>query len=209
MMKIWDLPIRIYHWLQAGLFLALCASGFTGQGPHVQLGLALLALLLWRISWGIIGSDTSRFSQFLHTPMTVIRYLKGQYRSLPGHNPAGGWMVITMITLLVLQCLSGMVLAGLFDKIPLLNTLLTDEIYHTAALAHGGLARGLILTVVVHLLAIAYYKLRKQPLVWAMISGRKAQEAMSDPHTILQFASTRKAIMVFLVSLLVTMAFVV
>ena len=209
MIKIWDLPTRLYHWLQAGLFIMLCGSGFTGQGPHVQLGLGLFSLLLWRLSWGVQGSDTSRFKQFLRSPMTVWRYLKGQHPSRPGHNPAGGWMVMAMITVLLLQCVSGMLLAGLFDTLPLVSVHLTDSVYDAAATGHALLARGLIALVVVHLLAIAYYKLRKQPLVWTMITGRKHPDPSALPQDGVHFASNRKAMLLFIASLLVTMALVV
>lgn len=75
-MKIWDLATRLYHWVQALLFIALMASGLSGNGPHVQLGLALFTLLLWRLTWGVIGSETSLFRQFLRSPKGVIKKLK-------------------------------------------------------------------------------------------------------------------------------------
>ena len=54
-MKIWDLPTRLYHWLQAALFTGLAVSGFSGNGPHIYLGLALFSLILWRLVWGMIA----------------------------------------------------------------------------------------------------------------------------------------------------------
>ena len=116
-MKIWDLPTRLYHWLQAALFVGLAASGFNGQGPHIYLGLALFSLLIWRIIWGIVGSDTSRFTQFISSPAKIIRYLSGKESTKQGHNPLGAWMVVAMITVLTLQCLSGVVIAGLLDNV--------------------------------------------------------------------------------------------
>lgn len=91
-MKVWDLSTRLYHWAQAGLFVALMASGFSGNGPHVQLGLAMMTLIVWRIVWGVVGSETSRFRQFLRSPKRVFNYLLGREPSRPGHNPAeDGW----------------------------------------------------------------------------------------------------------------------
>ncbi len=60
-MKVWDLATRLYHWLQAVLFIVLIASGFSGNGPHVQLGLALFTLTLWRILWGISWQPDQSF----------------------------------------------------------------------------------------------------------------------------------------------------
>ena len=67
MLKIWDAPTRIYHWLQALLFIVLALSGFGFIGSellHERFGLVLSTLVIWRIGWGVIGSDTSRFVSF-------------------------------------------------------------------------------------------------------------------------------------------------
>ena len=65
---------------------------------HLCSGLALLSLLLFRIGWGIVGSTTARFRDFLHPPRAVFGYLKGmaggKKHLYAGHNPAGGLMVI-------------------------------------------------------------------------------------------------------------------
>ena len=98
-MKVWDLPTRLYHWLQFALIIGLFVTGYQGVGVHVSLGLGLVTLLIWRVSWGVIGSDTSRFSYFVQSPKTVLRYFSEQNQEKPGHNPAGGWMVILMLAI--------------------------------------------------------------------------------------------------------------
>lgn len=85
-MKIWDLPTRLYHWAQALLFLGLLITGNSGEGPHIPLGLALLTLLIWRIIWGWIGSQTSRFAQFIKPPRDVVHYFRGEITEKAGHN---------------------------------------------------------------------------------------------------------------------------
>lgn len=62
-MKIWDLATRLYHWAQALLFMALMASGLSGNG-HVQLGLALFTLLLWRLTWELSAAKPVCFDSF-------------------------------------------------------------------------------------------------------------------------------------------------
>jgi len=44
---------------------------------HLVSGLTLLSLLLFRIAWGLVGSTTARFRNFLHPPRRVVGYLKG------------------------------------------------------------------------------------------------------------------------------------
>ncbi|PSU35897.1 cytochrome b/b6 domain-containing protein [Photobacterium lutimaris] len=206
-MKVWDLPTRLYHWLQAILFTLLALSGFNGGGPHIAFGLALFALLLWRISWGIVGSDTSRFAQFIHSPRIVISYLKGKYRSKPGHNPAGALMVFSLLTILTLQCLSGLALTGWFDNFSMLGSILDEPFYSTAENVHLFTAKALMGLVFTHLAAIFFYKLRNKPLVLAMVTG-KQQNNIEMPSVALHFASNIKALVLFVAALSVTMAIV-
>lgn len=211
-MKIWDLPTRLYHWLQAALFIGLAGSGFSGNGPHIYLGLALFSLILWRLVWGMIGSDTSRFSQFMSSPRSAWQYLRGRVQPKPGHNPLGAWMVVGMITTLFVQCITGLAIAGFFDTFPYTEVIITDGVFDLLGTAHAIAARMLIAFVVLHLLAILVYKLLSKPLVLAMITGKQNQ-SLSTAHfgngTQLAFSSNRKALLVLIASVLVTMAIVV
>lgn len=198
-MKVWDFPTRLYHWIQALLFAGLAFSGLTEQGPHVYLGLTLFTLLTWRLLWGFIGSETSRFSQFIHSPKTVLLYLKGEYKESPGHNPAGGYMVVTLVAALLIQCLSGLALSGMLDPLPGSEYWLNDQIFDICVFIHENLIDGLFILVSLHLLAIIIYKLQRKPLVKAMFTG--VQEHIS---TKVSLASNRRAIAVFAVSLSIT-----
>ncbi|MDD1826727.1 cytochrome b/b6 domain-containing protein [Photobacterium sp. ZSDE20] len=211
-MKIWDLPTRLYHWLQAALFIGLAGTGFSGNGPHIYLGLALFSLILWRLVWGMIGSDTSRFSQFMSSPRSAWQYLRGRVQPKPGHNPLGAWMVVGMITTLFIQCITGLAIAGFFDTLPYSEAIITDGVFDLLGTAHAIAARMLIAFVVLHLLAILVYKLRSKPLVLAMITGKQNQSLSTDHFgngTQLAFSSNRKALLVLIASVLVTMAIVV
>ncbi|MCZ4309717.1 cytochrome b/b6 domain-containing protein [Vibrio atlanticus] len=170
-MKIWDLSTRLYHWTQAALFMGLMASGISGNGPHVQLGLALMTLIVWRLVWGWVGSETSRFRQFLRPPKSVVRYLLGKEKEKPGHNPAGGWMVITLLSALTIQCVSGLALAGLLDHLPYANIWLNDSVFSLLENIHLTMVKVLPTLVAVHVLAVLFYKLLSKPLTWAMVTG--------------------------------------
>ena len=111
--RVWDMPTRFFHWSIVAL---LCLSWFSAnQGymrVHLVSGLTFLALLLFRIGWGLVGSTTARFSNFLHPPRRVIGYLKGLAGGdkifHAGHNPAGGWMVLALIAVLLAQVATGL-----------------------------------------------------------------------------------------------------
>ncbi|WP_300176490.1 cytochrome b/b6 domain-containing protein [uncultured Aliivibrio sp.] len=207
-MKVWDLPTRLYHWLQAVLFIGLAATGFNGEGPHIYLGLALFTLIMWRIVWGFIGSDTSRFKQFIASPKRTIAYLLGKEPSKAGHNPAGSWMVISMITTLFIQCISGLILAGIFDHIPYTESILNDDVFDAVIIIHGICARLLPALVGFHLFAILFYKLHAKPLVWAMITGVQKKVSHYQLHSNIVFASNKRALLVFVAVGLVTITIV-
>ncbi|OQQ06670.1 hydrogenase [Vibrio campbellii] len=210
-MKIWDLATRLYHWAQALLFIALMASGLSGNGPHVQLGLALFTLLLWRLTWGVIGSETSLFRQFLRSPTGVITYLKGKSAATVGHNPAGGWMVVALLTTLLLQCISGMALGGLFDTWPYSDVWLNDNVFAGLEWLHLTLADLLPLLIALHVGAILFYKLRGKPLLKAMITGKQTQmnkQALITEQKIVYLAPQSRALGVLVAATLVTMAIV-
>ncbi|WP_394126839.1 cytochrome b/b6 domain-containing protein [Vibrio hepatarius] len=204
-MKVWDLATRLYHWAQAGLFVGLMASGFSGNGPHVQLGLALFTLLVWRIVWGVIGSETSRFRQFVRSPKTVVLYLLGRQPEAAGHNPAGGWMVMIMISALLLQCISGLALAGLLDGLPLAQYWVTDSLFSALESIHFGLVNLLPAMIGLHVGAVLFYKLRGKPLTKAMITG--IQVRLTDGVSV-KFVSQLRALLMLVVSASVTMAII-
>ncbi|KZN53811.1 hypothetical protein N474_19765 [Pseudoalteromonas luteoviolacea CPMOR-2] len=197
-MKVWDLATRIYHWLQALLFILLVLSGFKGTGPHEPLGILLFTLIVWRLLWGVVGSESSRFGSFIKGPKTVIQYLLGRYPKKPGHNPAGGWMAIAMIAALFIQCITGIIMAGLISP---LENLLIKEHLNTIGRLHDAGARLLLVMVTMHVGAIIVYKLKAQPLVKAMFSG--IQQQLSDAQN-LYFVSMIRAVLVLIVSGAVT-----
>lgn len=205
MMKVWDLSTRLYHWVQALLFMALMASGLSGNGPHVQLGLALMTLLIWRVVWGCFGSETSRFRQFIRSPKSVFTYLKGLEEAKPGHNPAGGWMVVTLLVALAMQCISGLALAGFLDGLPYADVWLSDALFSLLEDVHLAMVNILPALVAVHVLAILFYKLRSKPLTWAMVTGKQAGASFSQN---VSFVSQWRALLVLVFAASVTIAIV-
>ncbi|GGY19352.1 cytochrome b/b6 domain-containing protein [Paludibacterium paludis] len=174
--KVWDVPTRLFHWLLVGLVGAMWYTGQQGVLElHIRCGVLLLALLVFRLIWGVVGSQTARFSDFLRGPAAIRRYLAGDV-SHAGHNPMGGWMVLVMLTVLLTQVGTGLFASDV------------DSMLYDGPLAHlaGGAAETmtavhklgvniLLLLVALHLAAIVFYRVvKKEALVPAMVTGRKA-----------------------------------
>jgi cytochrome b len=164
-----------------------------------------MTLIVWRLIWGRVGSETSRFSQFVRSPRSVIRYLTGKEQARAGHNPAGGWMVVALITALLMQCISGLALAGMLDNLPYADIWLTDALFNLLEDIHFGLVKLLPALVVIHLVAILFYKLRSKPLTWAMVTGK---QAIADSSQNVRFVSQWRALLVLVLAASVTIAIV-
>lgn len=174
---VWDLPTRLFHWLVVALVATAWISAENQAFRlHQWCGYAMLVLVGWRIAWGVIGSTHSRFAGFLRGPRAVLGYLRGNTTHAEGHNPAGGWSVVAMLTLLGIQAGT-----GLFNE---------DDIAFSGPLNHtvGSKLAGrlgewheinftlLLVLVALHIGAVLFYRFRRgQDLVGPMIRGGTAQ----------------------------------
>ena len=114
--KVWDPFIRLFHWSLVGLFVLSYLTGDDYEQIHSYSGYALVILIGMRVIWGLIGSYHARFSHFIRRPSEALHYLLGLIdgsapRTL-GHNPAGGWMVIALLSSLLLTGLTGLLTYG-------------------------------------------------------------------------------------------------
>ena len=114
--KVWDPLVRIFHW---SLVIAFFTAYFTEDDllqVHVWAGYTVLALVLWRLVWGVIGTRHARFADFIVRPAAVIGYLKDvvalRAKRYIGHNPAGAAMIIALLVSLLLASLSGLAVYG-------------------------------------------------------------------------------------------------
>lgn len=206
--KIWDLPTRVFHWtLVFGMgFMWLSAElGGLWMDWHTKVGEFMLALILFRIIWGFVGSETDRFTAFVKSPATAIHHLKEMkaegtaYHA--GHNPLGAWMVVFLLGGVLLQAT-----AGLFanDDI-LVEGPLYGLVSESTAKVLNGLHKFwfniLLLAAVVHILSIGFYKIRKRTnLIKAMVSGSADWPVDQQPiPNNLSFKSPWLALSIFIV----------
>ncbi len=178
--RVWDVPVRLFHWLIVVLF---AFSWWSGEEHYMDWhrwsGYGALALLLFRIYWGFAGTSTARFAAFLRGPGAVLGYARGlaqrPYVAGQGHNPIGGWSVMLMLAALTVQ-----VCAGLFavDVDGLESGPLSDyvsfETGRSAAKLHHLVFNIALAVVAVHIAAIAVYRLwLKADLITPMITGKR------------------------------------
>lgn len=192
--KVWDWPVRLCHWSFAVLVPAMWYTGENSLWAwHTRIGVALFGLLIFRIIWGVIGTDTARFANFVRGPRAVFAYLRGgdgtgdgtsdgedaELRIKPpttiGHSPLGALSVIALLLVMSIQVGMGLFAGDPYDGATgPLNALvsvgtadmLTDwhEIFYYAILGMVG----------IHLTAIAYYTAVKlNNLVSPMVTGSR------------------------------------
>lgn len=183
LVRVWDLPTRVFHWVLAALFVAAVVSGWTGGNAmvwHLRCGLSILALLLFRLVWGLVGGRWSRFASFLYSPRLVQRYLRGQTRPHEqlevGHNPLGSASVFALLGLLALQVGTGLLANDDIATTGPLNRFVSDATAESATRWHQGPGKWLLLGGVgLHLAAIVYYRWRRRvDLLRPMLTGDKA-----------------------------------
>lgn len=174
--RIWDLPLRLFHWLLVmavvGSFVSVKLGG-NAMIWHGRFGYLVLALIVFRLVWGFVGTHHARFTQFIKSPKVIVAYLKNPAET-PGHSPMGAVSVLVLIALFLAQAL-----AGLFA---------TDDIAFDGPLAkyvasawvelltsfHRWNEWVLLALVATHIGAILYYKYAKRiNLTSAMITGDK------------------------------------
>lgn len=174
--RVWDLPLRLFHWLLAAAVFASLASGQIGGNLmvwHGRLGILIAGLLGFRLAWGLTGSTYARFASFVRGPAVIRAYLRGEWRGL-GHNPLGALSVLGMLTVLGLQTAGGLFANDdIAFQGPLYRLVSKDTSDWIASLHRKGFWLVLLL-VGLHLTAIAYYlKVKKDNLVRPMLTGDK------------------------------------
>jgi cytochrome b len=176
---IWDIPVRLFHWM---LVIAIAYSWYAIEimedlEQHFLAGYCILALVLFRLIWGFIGTDYARFTNFIYSLSETRRYFKSlpgkKIHAYAGHNPAGGLSVIAMLLFILIQVSTGLFSTDDYYFGPL-NSLVSDAVATTITKIHHFNSDIIIGLIALHILAIVFYRLyKKERLVGAMFSGRK------------------------------------
>ncbi len=174
---VWDVPVRVFHWLLALSFAGawITAESERWRPVHITFGYTMAGLVSLRIIWGFIGTRYARFASFVRGPAATLSYLKSLASARPehhaGHNPAGAVAIVGMLALIALTTASGWanyegIGWGWFEE------------------AHEIAAELLMALVVVHLAGVALSSfLHRENLVRSMVTGfKKTPTSVNDPR---------------------------
>lgn len=198
--KVYDLPLRFFHWLFVSFFVVSFIIGKTVDDDsvifsyHMISGILLTGLVIWRLGWGLVGSRHSRFSNFSLNPRELKDYfmglLSGSRQKWAGHNPASSWASLTMFALAL-----GLGTTGYLMTSGQGNNFELEDI-------HELLAHGFLVVVLLHVAGLVLHTLRhKDGIAFSMIDGNK-----SDVELDQAIPSTRRGASVILIGLVLASA---
>jgi cytochrome b len=169
--RVWDPAVRIFHWSLAASILAAWLTGDEWKDVHIWAGYVAAALIAFRLLLGFFGSPRARFSDFVRSPLAVLRYAKdvftGRDAHFVGHNPAGGVMILALLLTITAIAATGW-----------MQTL--DRFWGEEWLEelHEFLANGLLVLIFLHVAGVIFASVRhKENLVLSMITGNKRLSA--------------------------------
>ncbi|UPY35193.1 cytochrome b/b6 domain-containing protein [Sediminicoccus sp. KRV36] len=197
--KIWDGWVRLVHW---SIVILIPVSYLTARSHnmdwHMRSGYTLLTLVIFRILWGLVGSEPARFMTFLRSPFAALAHLRHVKRA-PGpdreltHNPAGGWMVVVILSVLLTQAVTGLFTDDqIFTRGPLAG-LVSGAWSDRAGFIHIRLINVIGIVIVLHIAAVIWYRVSLgHDLVQAMMIGTKPMPQGTTPprmgHPVLALA---------------------
>lgn len=161
--RVWDLPVRLFHWSLVATILVAFLSAEEGSplaAWHTASGWVASVLIAFRLVWGFVGGEHARFKAFLK-PHRIGHHLKSMMTGRPeqsiGHNALGGMAVIALLGTVAGIIYTGATMGG--DA--------GEELHETLA----NILLGLIALHVVAVVAMSY--LTKDNLIAAFVTGRK------------------------------------
>ena len=182
---VWDFPVRLFHWL---LVIALLAAWYTSDGErnlidiHLQVGYFILGLIIFRIIWGVVGTQYAKFSQFVPSKQVLASYLKSSQQnkrySTVGHNPLGALMVVLMLTLILSQAISGLFMNDdVFTTGPYYASV-SSSVQKTMSFIHHNVFDVILVVSAIHIIAVFYYLIAKKiNLIVPMLTGYKVTDS--------------------------------
>jgi cytochrome b len=133
---VWDAPTRWFHWINVLCIIGLAAVGLvilnantlgvTNPGKvalktiHAWIGYAFALNLLWRLIWAFLGNRFARWREMLPVGHAYFQAMRSYVASLRagnpeqylGHNPLARLSVAALFALILIQAVTGLVLAG-------------------------------------------------------------------------------------------------
>lgn len=220
---IWDLPVRVVHWILVLSLIVAYATHYLGieyYAYHVASGYVVIVVSVFRLIWGFLGTSHARFKNFIRGPVATWNYLndflRGKEARHLGHNPLGALMIVALLTCMLVQAVSGLFTTDdIFNYGPL-YALVSDSTSSFFGSVHRNLFYILLGFVAAHVAAIIYHRvIKRENLLKSMITGRKTLThneselaiESSKLHLALWIVAFISLSFVYLLSLLPTFSF--
>ncbi len=180
---VWDWPVRVMHW---GLVVAVVGAWLTRElegdwfAWHVRCGYAVIVIACVRLVWGFVGTRHARFSNFVRGPKTVLHDLRALVQrdaeGNVGHTPAGAWMIVALLAMLLAQGLTGLFSNDQVYQTGPLFGYVTGETSDRLTTLHKQIFDVLWIAILIHVLAAFFYVLvKRRNLIAPMLSGKKSR----------------------------------
>jgi cytochrome b len=177
--RLWDGPTRLFHW---SLVVLIGFSWWSAEAGHLDWhlwsGYGVIALVSFRLIWGLVGSSSARFASFVRGPAETLAYVrtlgKRERADVPGHNPLGALSVLAILAVLIVQVGTGLFAVDVdgLESGPLSDKVSFDTGRMLAGWHHWSFT-ALEVLVALHVAAVAFYLIYKRAnLVHPMITGR-------------------------------------
>jgi cytochrome b len=179
--KVWDAPVRLFHWALVAAFLGAFVTNRLGVSffkYHLWCGYAVIVLVAFRVVWGVVGTRHALFRNFVKGPRAVLAYardlLAGRDARHAGHNPLGALMVLTLLATLAAQAVAGLFSNDeIFNAGPLAALVAKDASLRLTGL-HKTLFYWIAAAAALHVVAVVAHVIGKRDnLLRAMITGDK------------------------------------
>lgn len=191
-LKVWDLPVRIFHWSLVILFIAAYVTNSLGPEYftyHLWTGYAVIVLVSFRILWGLVGTYHARFINFVRNPVATTKYafsfIKKSDKHYAGHNPLGAVMVVALLLGVLVQALTGLFTNDEIFNVGPLYAYVTDELSLKLTSLHRQIFYWILGAIVLHILAVVFHVwFKRDNIVKAMFTGKKNAEGLEGEPSI-------------------------
>jgi cytochrome b len=204
--RVWEWPIRAFHWAIVALLVALVVTAKAGGSWidwHMRAGYAMLALVLFRVLWGFFGGPYARFFSFVRGPGAVLRYARSMVQGTKewhvGHNPLGGWSIVLLLLALFTQAATGLFSHDDVANEGPLARFVTEDLSSSITWFHRRHVWWIYALVAVHVTAVFTYLVAfRENLIHAMVTGVKRLPASAVPQAEQSPASGRALVLLAL-----------
>ncbi len=190
---VWDLPLRLWHWLFACVTTAAWLSGQFGgfdlRQFHFLAGYWVLGLVIFRCLWGVYGTRHSRFVNFVRGPGATLKHLASLSNRMSqpnvGHSPLAALAALMMLTVVAAQAFSGLFISDdIFYEGPW-HLVAPEYLTQQMNTLHHWAPTVLLILVGLHLTAMLFYTAwKRHTLIMPMIHGRKPAEQVDKEQEI-------------------------